>query len=161
MGVDPGTVRTGIGIVDLSGDEANLVWEGTLCPPPKAPLPARLAAILLQLEELIECWSPDVVAVENPFAGKNPRTALAIGQAQGIALAAAARKNIPVATYAPSEIKRAVADHGGASKDQVREMVQAVLVLPQPPESSDAADALAVALCHVNSARSQRLVMTE
>ncbi len=161
LGVDPGTIRTGVGVVDLAGDEAACVTSETLSAPSRASLPERLATMLDGLDGLIERFRPDVVALEQPFAGRNARTALAIGQAQGIAMAAAARRGIPVASYAPSAVKHAVADHGGASKDQVRDMVQVVLGLAEPPDSLDAADALAVALCHVNAARAERLVLTD
>ena len=161
LGVDPGTIRTGVGVVDLLDDEPTFVAFETVSPPQRDDLPQRLAAILARLGELMERWRPDVVALERPFAGKNSRTALAIGQAQGIAMAAAAGRGIAIASYAPSEVKQAVADHGGASKEQVRDMVQIALSLPEPPDTSDAADALAVALCHVNAARSERLVLME
>ena len=84
-----------------------------------------------------------------------------MGQAQAVAMIASARKGLPVATYSPTEVKQAVTDHGGSSKEQVREMVQVVLRLAEPPETTDAADALAVALCHVNAARAERLILIE
>ena len=106
-------------------------------------------------------WMPDTVAIEQPFAGKNVRSALAVGQAQAVAMVVAARRGLLVATYSPSQVKQAVTDHGGSSKEQVREMVQIVLQLEDPPETSDAADALAVALCHVNATRADRLIFME
>jgi crossover junction endodeoxyribonuclease RuvC len=121
----------------------------------------RLAAIFTELEGLMQEWMPDAVAIEQPFAGKNIRSALAVGQAQAVAMVVAARSGLPVATYSPSQVKQAVTDHGVSSKEQVREMVQIVLQLADPPETSDAADALAVALCHVNATRADRLVLMD
>lgn len=151
----------GVGLVYLDGDEATHIASTTLSPSPKDDLSNRLATIFAELEALADEWRPDTVAIEQPFAGKNVRSALAVGQAQAIAMLVAARRGLPVATYSPSQVKQAVTDHGGSSKEQVREMVQIVLQLAEPPETADAADALAVALCHVNATRSDRLVLME
>ncbi len=161
LGVDPGTVHMGVGLVDLAGDDVTHVTSATLSPPAKLALSDRLAAIFTELEGLMQEWMPDAVAIEQPFAGKNIRSALAVGQAQAVAMVVAARSGLPVATYSPSQVKQAVTDHGVSSKEQVREMVQIVLQLADPPETSDAADALAVALCHVNATRADRLVLMD
>ncbi len=151
----------GVGLVDLAGDDVTHVTSATLSPPAKLALSDRLAAIFTELEGLMQEWMPDAVAIEQPFAGKNIRSALAVGQAQAVAMVVAARSGLPVATYSPSQVKQAVTDHGVSSKEQVREMVQIVLQLADPPETSDAADALAVALCHVNATRADRLVLMD
>lgn len=161
LGVDPGTVHMGVGLVDLAGNEVSHLASATLSPPPKLALSDRLAKIFEELEKLMVEWMPDTVAIEQPFAGKNVRSALAVGQAQAVAMVVAARRGLLVATYSPSQVKQAVTDHGGSSKEQVREMVQIVLQLEDPPETSDAADALAVALCHVNATRADRLIFME
>jgi crossover junction endodeoxyribonuclease RuvC len=161
LGVDPGTVHMGVGMVDLAGDEVTHIASTTISPKARQPLSDRLAVIFEKLEKLMAEWTPDTVAIEQPFAGKNVRSALAVGQAQAVAMVVAARRGLDVATYSPSQVKQAVTDHGGSSKEQVREMVQIVLQLEEPPETSDAADALAVALCHVNATRADRLVIME
>jgi crossover junction endodeoxyribonuclease RuvC len=161
LGVDPGTVHMGVGMVDLAGDEVSHIASATLSPPAKLALSDRLAKIFDELEKLMAEWMPDTVAIEQPFAGKNVRSALAVGQAQAVAMVVAARRGLLVATYSPSQVKQAVTDHGGSSKEQVREMVQIVLQMEDPPETSDAADALAVALCHVNATRADRLILMD
>lgn len=160
-GVDPGTIHMGIGLVDLVEDEVIHLTSTTLSAPSRMALWDRLGMIFTTVERLLDEWKPDAVAIEQPFAGKNVRSALAVGQAQAVAMIASARKGLPVATYSPTEVKQAVTDHGGSSKEQVREMVQVVLRLAEPPETTDAADALAVALCHVNAARAERLILIE
>jgi crossover junction endodeoxyribonuclease RuvC len=151
----------GVGLVDLAGDEATHIASTTLSPPSKLALADRLGKIFDDLDALMAEWMPDAVAIEQPFAGKNIRSALAVGQAQAVAMVVAARRGLPVSTYSPSQVKQAVTDHGGSSKEQVREMVQIVLQMEEPPESSDAADALAVALCHVNASRADLLILMD
>jgi crossover junction endodeoxyribonuclease RuvC len=161
LGVDPGTIHMGVGLVELEGDEATHIASATLSPPAKLALADRLAKIFDELDGLMAEWMPDAVAIEQPFAGKNIRSALAVGQAQAVAMVVAARRGLPVSTYSPSQVKQAVTDHGGSSKEQVREMVQVVLQMEEPPETSDAADALAVALCHVNASRADLLILMD
>jgi len=161
LGVDPGTIHMGVGLVDLADDEATHIASTTLSPPSKLALADRLAKIFDALDALMAEWLPDAVAIEQPFAGKNIRSALAVGQAQAVAMVVAARRGLPVSTYSPSQVKQAVTDHGGSSKEQVREMVQIVLQMEEPPGSSDAADALAVALCHVNASRANQLIILD
>ena len=157
LGVDPGTVHMGVGVVDSLGDDVTHIASATLTPRSGAALSDRLATIFAELETLLEEWGPDAVAIEQPFAGKNVRSALAIGQAQAVAMLAGAKRGLPVTTYSPTQVKQAVTDHGGASKEQVRDMVQIILQLADQPETTDAADALAVALCHINAHQAERL----
>ena len=157
LGIDPGTVHMGVGLVDSVGEDVTHIASTTLNPRPGATRSDRLATIFAGLETLLDEWGPDAMAIEQPFAGKNVRSALAIGQAQAVAMLAGARKGLPVATYSPTQVKQAVTDYGGASKEQVREMVQIILQLADRPETTDAADALAVALCHINAQRAERL----
>ena len=161
LGIDPGTVHMGFGIVDSLGEDVTHIASDTITPRSGADLSDRLATIFEELETLLDEWGPDAVAIEQPFAGKNVRSALAIGQAQAVAMLAGAKRGLPVSTYSPTQVKQAVTDYGGASKEQVRDMVQIVLQLAEQPETTDAADALAVALCHVSAHRAQGLELRD
>lgn len=151
----------GVGLVDSLGEDVTHIASTTLTARSGATLSDRLATIFSELETLLDEWGPDAVAIEQPFAGKNVRSALAIGQAQAIAMLAGARKGLPVTTYSPTQVKQAVTDYGGASKEQVRDMVQIILQLADQPETTDAADALAVALCHINAHRAEGLELKD
>ena len=161
LGIDPGTYSMGVGAVERDGDGDGYSprMSATLAPPRSLPLAERLAWLHERLRETIGEIRPDCVAIETPFVSRNVKTALAVGQAQAAAMIAAA--GVPVSLYAPSEVKKAVADHGGASKDQVREMTRALLGIAEPMESADAADALAVAICHINSSLIHEVEMRE
>lgn len=157
MGVDPGTFRMGIGLLDSYGSDLALTYCGVLVAGRTDPLPTRLSYMLDELDKAIIEWRPAEVAIEQPFAGLNVRAAMAIGQAQAVAMVAAARHGLPVANYAPRQVKQAVTDYGGSSKEQVQQMVAALLGVDSIPGSSDAADALAVAICHVNATNVERM----
>lgn len=161
LGVDPGTIKMGVGVVDSEGGSFNLFRYAVLTPHRRDSLPVRLLHMFTELGCIIEESAPSEVAIEQPFAAKNIRSALAIGHAQAVAMVAAAQAGLPVFTYAPSEVKQAVTDHGGSSKEQVQEMVRVLLDLDAVPGSHDAADALAVAICHVNASQVRDLAMTE
>ena len=161
LGIDPGTYSAGAGAVERDGDGYSPRLSATLSPPRSLPLAERLAWLHGRLRETIGEIRPDFVAIETPFVSRNVKTALAVGQAQAAAMIAAAALGVPVSLYAPSEVKKAVADHGGASKDQVREMTRALLGIAEPMESADAADALAVAICHINSSLIHEVEMRE
>ena len=161
LGVDPGTYLMGVGAVDSDGDTYALRLSDALSPPRKADLAQRLFWLHDQLNELIAGLRPDVVAIESPFVARNVKAAIAVGQSQAVAMIAAASHDIPVATYAPREVKKAVTDHGGASKEQVQEMVQALLGVSEPISPADRADALAVAICHINSSQLTSVEMWE
>jgi crossover junction endodeoxyribonuclease RuvC len=149
LGIDPGTVVTGYGVIEGEDDEIALVDYGTLTGPEKLPISERLSLIYNQLMDIIGRHRPDVVAVEQPFVAKNARTALAIGRAQAIALLAAANRKIPAYEYTPAQVKQRVANYGASSKEQIQEMVRLQLGLAEIPQPNDAADALAVAICHL------------
>ena len=151
----------GVGVVDSAGGELTLAFSGVLAPAKRLDLPRRLHAIHTDLLEVIRRWRPGAVVVEEPFASRNVRSAMAIGQAAAVAMIAAASNDLPVHSYEPRRIKQAVTDHGGSSKEQVQEMVQALLGLREPLESSDAADAVAVAVCHLHSSQAQELVILD
>lgn len=153
LGIDPGLTRCGYAVVDGRGPgDAAAASLGVIRTPAGDPLPQRLAALRSELAGLIEEFRPDAVAVESVFFQVNVRTAMSVGQASGLALAEAAAAGCVVAQYTPNQVKDAVAGWGGASKEQVQKMVQARLKLTAPPKPADAADAAALALCHLATA---------
>jgi crossover junction endodeoxyribonuclease RuvC len=152
LGVDPGVSRCGYGCVESARGQTKAIAVGVLSTPPSQPLPERLAAIDTDIRELIAELHPDVVAVERLFFQTNVRTAMSVGQASGLVLAAASQAGCVIAEYTPNQVKQAVAGYGAAGKDQVQRMVQSLLGLSEVPKPADAADALALALCHVASA---------
>jgi crossover junction endodeoxyribonuclease RuvC len=173
MGLDPGLAITGYGLViesstDASGPSALgrrgasgdllLVEYGTITTPAGQALPDRLLAIGDQLEALIAKYRPDVVAVEELFFGRNVTTAFIVGQARGVAILSVARAGIPVREYKPAVVKQAIAGYGKAPKSQMQEMVRLLLGLDHVPQPDDAADAVAVAICHVYRARLEKLM---
>jgi crossover junction endodeoxyribonuclease RuvC len=148
LGVDPGLRVTGWGIVGATGEELRALASGAIAPRNDRPREERLHHIFRELCAVIERWRPAEVAVEDPFVAQNARSALAIGEARAVALLAAAQAGLAVGAYAPAEVKLTVAGHGRSDKVQIQEMVRLQLGLATAPESADAADALAVALCH-------------
>ncbi len=151
FGIDPGSDRTGYGCVDTDGSRHRLVACGAITTPSRATFPEKLKAIHDGLTELLARCEPSCVAIENVFYATNVRSALKLGHARGAALLAAVDGGFPVFEYTPAEIKRAVVGYGRAEKQQVQEMVRLLLGLRDPPTPHDAADALAVAICHVHS----------
>jgi crossover junction endodeoxyribonuclease RuvC len=151
FGIDPGSERTGYGCVERIGSRHGLIICGSLAPPSRATFPEKLKAIHSGLLVLLERHRPDSVAVENIFHARNVRSALKLGHARGVVLLAAADAGLPVVEYAPAEIKRAVVGYGRAEKHQVQQMVKLLLGLDRAPSPHDVADALAVALCHLQS----------
>ena len=150
LGVDPGTAALGYGIVDRNGGRLRAIDYGCLVTSPDLGLPERLLAIHSLLDELIALHEPAVVAVERLFFSRNAQTAIAVGQARGVILLAAAQHGRPVREATPNEVKVAVAGYGSADKAQVQKMVQLVLGMAELPTPDDAADALAVAICIAN-----------
>lgn len=150
LGVDPGTAITGFGFVRREGQRLAAVEYGAIRTPAGLQLAERLRQIFTDLTQLLTEYQPDCVAVEKLFFNRNTTTAMAVGQARGVVLLAAARNGIPVAEYAPQEIKQAATGLGRSGKGQVGYMVQALLGLPSVPTPDDVCDALAVAICHLN-----------
>jgi crossover junction endodeoxyribonuclease RuvC len=149
LGVDPGLTRCGLGVVESSGPQKlSMVGVGVIKTSPELSLELRLLELENALIEWIELYKPDVVAVERVFSQLNVRTAMATGQAAGVALLIAARKGIPVMMHTPSEVKAAVTGSGRADKKQVALMVQKLLKLDEIPKPVDSTDALALAICH-------------
>lgn len=158
LGIDPGTATTGYGIVDGSaGAEPVLVEYGAIRTQPTTPMPERLGEIYRALLELIAATRPNVVAVEELFFASNVSSALTVGQSRGVILLAAAQSGLPVDEYKPSEIKQALTGYGRADKRQMQEMLRLVLGLEEVPRPDDAADGVAVALCHLQMARAREL----
>jgi crossover junction endodeoxyribonuclease RuvC len=145
-------------VVEEEEGEITLVAFGALTASPSAPLAERLHTLYLGLIDIIAHYQPAEAAIEEPFVAKNARSALAMGQAMGAAMVAVAGKGVPVHHYTPTQVKQAVASYGRSGKGQVQEMVRIQLRLSSPPEPSDAADALAVALCHIQERRLSRMV---
>lgn len=160
LGIDPGTAITGYGLVE-QGDELRLIDAGAILTPAGAPLPERLLTIYDQLSALISAFQPDAVAVEELFFSKNVRTAMSVGHARGVVLLAAAQAGLPIFHYKPSEVKVAVTGYGAAAKPQVQEMVRLLLELEETPKPDDVADAIAIAICHIQSAHLRQLMTDE
>lgn len=151
FGIDPGSDRTGFGCIESDGSRHRLVICGAIATPPKASFPDKLLAIYRGLAELLVRYQPDCVAIENVFYAANVRSALKLGHARGVAMLAAIEHGCEVVEYAPAEIKRAVVGYGRAEKHQVQEMIRLLLGLEVVPSPHDAADALAVAVCHIHT----------
>ena len=151
FGIDPGSVRTGYGCVETDGSRHAIVVCGAITTPALASFPDKLLAIHSRLASLLEECRPDAVAIENLFHAANVRSALKLGHARGVAMLAAVEAHLPVFEYTPAEIKRAVVGYGRAEKPQVQHMMKLLLGLSAVPTPHDAADALAVAICHVHA----------
>ncbi|HNS52349.1 MAG TPA: crossover junction endodeoxyribonuclease RuvC [Anaerolineae bacterium] len=158
LGIDPGTATTGYGLVDEEDGKLSLVECGIIATAAGQALPLRLQAIYRGLAGLVRAFRPDAAAVEELFFSRNARTALAVGHARGVALLALADAGLAVAEYKPMQVKQAVAGYGGADKHQVQEMVRLLLDLDRAPQPDDAADAVAIAICHIHAARMEKLV---
>ena len=158
LGIDPGTIAMGYGVIESRDDEITLIDCGALTAPARSPLGERLSYLYNQLLEIVSGYQPDAVAVEQPFVAKNVKSALAIGMAQAVAMLAAANKGVPTYEYTPTQIKQRVSNYGASSKEQIQEMVKLQLGLSQVPQPSDAADALAVALCHLSETHLSNLL---
>jgi crossover junction endodeoxyribonuclease RuvC len=152
FGIDPGSLRTGYGCVQTDGTRHRLVMCGALSAPQSSAFPNRLRVIHDGILGLLLSASPDCVVIENLFYARNVRSALTLGHARGVVVLAAVQAGLPVVEYTPAEIKKAVVGYGRAEKSQIQQMVKLLLGLDTAPSPHDAADALAVALCHAHSA---------
>lgn len=148
LGIDPGTISMGYGIIEVNDGSITLVRCGALASQARSPIGERLSFLYQAICEIITRYQPDTLAVEQPFVAQNVKAALAVGKAQAVAILAAANRGIPIYEYTPAQVKQRVANYGASSKEQIQEMVRLQLGLAEVPEPSDAADALAVALCH-------------
>jgi crossover junction endodeoxyribonuclease RuvC len=154
LGIDPGTATTGFGLVRLEPDGSlAAIKYGVILTPKNATAPARLEMLYNDLSALLREYHPDTAAVEKLFFSRNVTTALAVGQARGVIMLCMQQAGVEPFEYTPNEIKQAVAGYGGAQKRQVQEMVRALLQLDSIPKPDDAADALAIAITHLNTKR--------
>ena len=151
FGIDPGSERTGYGCIETDGSRHRIVTCGAISNPALASFPDKLLKIHSQLTILLDECQPDCVAIENLFFAVNVRSALKLGHARGVAMLAAVEAGVPVFEYTPAEIKKAVVGYGRADKPQVQHMIKLILGLSAVPTPHDAADALAIAVCHVHS----------
>ncbi|MGE5245320.1 MAG: crossover junction endodeoxyribonuclease RuvC [Betaproteobacteria bacterium] len=151
FGIDPGSERTGYGCIETDGSRHRIVLCGAITSPPSTPFPDKLLNIHRRLSAVLADCRPECVAIESLFHATNARSALKLGHARGVAMLAAVEAGLLVVEYTPAAIKRAVVGYGRAEKQQVQQMVKLILGLTEPPSPHDAADALAVAICHVHS----------
>jgi crossover junction endodeoxyribonuclease RuvC len=151
LGIDPGTITLGYGVIESDDNDVFLIKYGALKTNSRSSIGERLSYLYGRLREIIAEHSPQAVAIEQPFVAKNARSAFAIGRAQAVAILAAANSDVPCFEYTPAEIKQRVANYGASDKEQIQQMVMLQLGLTQVPDPSDAADALAVALCHLQA----------
>lgn len=151
LGIDPGTAICGFSILDYIGNKFSLVSYGVIRTPAHTELKDRLLTIYQELDELIERHKPDALAVEDLFFNTNAKTALSVGHARGVILLLGALKSMTVSSYTPLQVKQSVVGYGRAEKKQVQEMVKIILKLEKIPTPDDAADAIAVAICHGHS----------
>lgn len=160
IGIDPGTATTGYGVVEEARDGSlTALTYGVIQTPAGLEMPARLLIIYRQLTDILLLHRLHSGAVEKLFFQRNVRTALSVGQARGVVLLVLEQHNLPVAEYSPLEVKQSVVGYGGAEKHQVQVMVQALLGLKDIPQPDDAADALAIAICHLHSSKYQQILL--
>ena len=157
LGVDPGTVNLGYGVVE-GEDEVHMVDCGVVDLSARLPMEERLRALYAELTKIIARHEPSEVAIEEPFIGHNVRSAFAVGKAQAVAILAAANQGLPIYYYSPAKVKKQITSYGQSDKRQVQEIVRIQLGLCEIPEPSDAADALAVAICHIQQKRFSRWI---
>jgi crossover junction endodeoxyribonuclease RuvC len=158
LGVDPGTATTGYGVVEETDGQLRAIDYGVVSTPAGEPLPLRLQTIYAELRRLARLYRPSSGSVEKLFFSRNVRTAMGVGQARGVALLALADAGLDIREYTPTEVKQAVSGYGRADKLQVQRMVQTLLALDEIPRPDDAADALAVAICHLQGVRLTELL---
>jgi crossover junction endodeoxyribonuclease RuvC len=153
LGIDPGSRITGYGVIDCAGLKNEYVTSGCIRLPGQSSLPEKLEEIFNGITQIIEQYNPQEMAIEEVFMARNADSALKLGQARGVAIVAAKLQGLPVSEYAAKKVKQAVVGKGAASKEQIQHMVRVLLKLPGNPQE-DAADALAIALCHINTTNS-------
>lgn len=158
IGIDPGTARLGYAVVESRSGALTMLACGCITTQPSSSMPDRLKRIYEELSGVIEAHAPREMAVEELFFSKNVTTAVAVGQARGVALLVAAQSSLPVSEYKPMQVKQAVHGYGLATKTQVGEMVRVLLRLDAVPTPDDAADAAAIAICHLNTLSPERLL---
>ncbi len=158
LGIDPGTVRMGYGVLEQVDNVISVREWGVLEAPSRLPMEKRLVKLYAGLLALIDHSQPDQAAIEEPFVHSNVRSAMMIGEAKAVAILAVAGRGLPVFHYAPRQVKQAVTGHGGSDKEQVQEMVRLQLGMADPPTPLDASDAIAVALCHLQRVSAEKVL---
>ncbi|MDO4281046.1 MAG: crossover junction endodeoxyribonuclease RuvC [Peptococcaceae bacterium] len=151
LGLDPGTATTGYGVIRMNHFKISAIAYGTILTKPEMAMENRLEVIYEDLGQVLEQYRPDEVAIEKLFFGRNTTTAITVGQARGVLLLRLAQAGLPIGEYTPMQVKKALVGYGSAEKKQVQYMVQNFLNLPEIPKPDDAADALAIAICHAHS----------
>lgn len=151
LGLDPGTATTGYGVIRVLGNRFQMLEYGIISTPAKTSMEKRLEMIYDNLQELLQKWQPDQAAVEELFFNQNITTAITVGQARGVLLLCCAQNNVPLAEYTPLQVKQALVGYGRADKKQIQQMVKMFLNLADIPKPDDAADALAIAICHAHN----------
>ena len=154
LGIDPGLAIVGFGLIDAEAGRTQMLQYGAITTPAGLPLAARLVQLERDTEELLTQLRPDAIAIEELFFSNNITTGIAVAHARGIILCTAAKSGIPLFEYTPMQVKQAVVGYGRAEKNQVMDMVKRICALPAPPRPDDAADAVALALCHARSSTS-------
>lgn len=153
LGIDPGTAIVGYAVIAERGNTLSMIACDVITTPAHTPLSERLQSIYTRLIEIIADYQPQEAAMEELFFAKNARTAMTVGQARGVAMLALANGGLPISEYTPKQVKQAVTGYGSANKDQVGEMVRILLQIPTIPRPDDAADAAAIAICHLHTAQ--------
>jgi crossover junction endodeoxyribonuclease RuvC len=157
LGVDPGTATTGYGIIEEKAGNLSLVDFGVILTKPDHTLEQRLEILYDQLSDIIDEYNPDEIAIEELFFSTNVKTAMSVSHARGVILLATQKAGIPMSEYTPNQVKNGICGYGSADKKQVQKMVQMLLKLSESPQPDDAADALAVAICHASSRKFNKL----
>ena len=157
LGIDPGTATTGYGLIEEKAGKLMLVDFGVILTQPTHTLEQRLEILYDQLGDIIDEYNPDEIAIEELFFSNNAKTAMAVGQARGVILLATQKAGVPMSEYTPNQVKNGICGYGAADKKQVQKMVQLLLKLDEMPQPDDAADALAIAICHSSSRKFNQL----
>ena len=150
LGIDPGLTITGFGILSTKNDDTKIIDYGTIEPNRKDTLSKRLYSIYADIEELIAVFSPNILAIEDIFYGRNVKSAFYLGQARGVAMMCAAKHDMPVFEYSAKKVKQAITGNGNADKTQLQYMIKQIFKLKHLPTPLDASDAIGIALCHIN-----------
>jgi len=157
LGIDPGLTKTGFGLISINKDEPKIIDFGIIQPNKDDSLSKRLHTIYLDMEELIQTFSPTILSIEDVFYGRNVKSALLLGQARGIAMLCAAKSNMPVFEYSAKKVKQSVTGNGNADKVQLQYMIKQIFNLKYLPKPLDASDAIGIALCHFNQVKVKEL----
>jgi len=158
LGIDPGTQVMGWGVIETDGDNVSAVGYGAIKVPDKLQPAGKLNLLYTELLKIIRKYQPDNIAVEQPFVARNVHSAFVVGRAQAVALLAAAGKKIPSFEYTPAQVKQRVSNYGASGKEQIQQMVKLMLGMKEIPQPYDAADALAIALCHAQESHLNDLI---